>query len=76
MSSAEQDQWVDICDMVRAGLAKRVEMIPAMTPDEVASLVNCIDAAMTNATNARTHDKTVRARKKELERQITFGGQP
>ena len=74
MVSAEQNQWVEITAAVRAGLAKWVELMPAMNADEIASLASAIDTSMWNEIKAHTHDEAVEERRRTLERQAAFGG--
>ncbi len=74
MNSAEQDQWIEICAEVRAGLARKVEMIPAMLPSEVESLVAAIDTAMWNEQKAATYDQALAERRMTLDREAAFGG--
>lgn len=74
MSSAEQDQWKEICAAVRAGLAKQVEYIPAMETGEVASLVEAINTAIWNESRAAAFDEEKSAREAEMKRQQAFGG--
>lgn len=74
ISSAEQDQWCDICAAVRAQIAKQIEMIPAMTAEELTAFVTAIDTAIWNETKARSYDAAVEERIRTLERQSMFGG--
>lgn len=74
LTSAEQDQWCEIAATVRAGLAKLAWLVPAMTPEEVASLTTAIDTAMWNEAKARSFDATVERHRAEEEREAAFGG--
>jgi hypothetical protein len=71
--SAEQTQWSEICAAVRAGLAKRVESLPAMTADEIAKLVEAIDTAMTNECSAANYDEMVTSHRQTLARNGQYG---
>jgi hypothetical protein len=74
VTSQAQDEWVEICAAVRAGLAKQAQCVGAMTPDEVAALVNAVDTAMWNEAKAASHDQEVEARRADMERQAAYGG--
>ncbi len=74
ISSAAQQQWCDITAAVRAQLAKQVELMPAMKPDEIVSLINALDTAMWNEAKAATYDETIEERRETLKRTTAFGG--
>jgi hypothetical protein len=74
MTSASQDQWVEICAAARAALAKQVELIPAMNPGEVASLMTAIGDAMWNEVKSGSHDMAIEERLANLERSKAYGG--
>mgnify|MGYP001577034086 CR=1 FL=1 len=74
VASAEQQQWQDICAAVRAQLAKAVEWMPAMNPDEVASLIEAIDTAIWTETKAASFDESVEQRRAEMTRGAAYGG--
>lgn len=74
MASAEQDQWKEIIAAVRADLAKRAELLPAMKPEEVGSFIMAVDDAMWCEIKAESYDEAVEERKRTLEREAAFGG--
>ncbi len=73
-SSAAQDQWVEIAEGIRAGLAKQVALIPALTPEETHALIQAADDAMWFETKAASFDQGVEERRRTLEREAAFGG--
>jgi hypothetical protein len=73
VTSADQDQWCEILAGVRAQLAKMVELMPAMKPDEVSTFVSTVEAAMNAELNAKTRDAALEERQKTLERAAQFG---
>lgn len=73
VTSSTQDQWVEICAAVRAGIAKQVCCIPAMDPSEVADLVRAIDLAIVVEATAGSYDALVEERRLTLERSSLFG---
>ena len=73
-SSVAQDQWVEICGALRVYIAKMVEQLPAMKPDEVSSLVTAMDNAMWAEVKALSFDEYVEERRRTLERQAEYGG--
>lgn len=74
MSSAEQDQWTEIAECIRAGLAKLAPLIPAMKIEEISAFVKTCDDAMWLETKAKSHDIAVEERDAVLRRQAQFGG--
>jgi hypothetical protein len=74
MSSAAQDQWVEISVAVRNGLMKVAERSASLTPNELNELTEAIDTAMWNETKAASFDQAVEERRVTLERQAAFGG--
>jgi hypothetical protein len=74
VASAEQDQWVEICDAVRGQLARAVVLMPAMNPGEVQGFVSSIETAMWNEVTAHTLDAAIEQRRRVLEREAAFGG--
>lgn len=74
MSSAEQDQWVEMVEAVRAHLVKMCTLLPAMKPDEVATFVKTLDDAQWLEVKARAFDEAIENRIRTLERESRFGG--
>jgi hypothetical protein len=68
--SAERDQWTEIAAAARAHLAKLVELMPAMKPEEITSLMSAIDTAMWNEIRAATYDEAI----EERQRSLSWGG--
>jgi hypothetical protein len=61
-TTAAQDNWVEICQSLRAKLAKSVEMAEAMNPGELSSLAAAIDNAMWNEMKALSFDQALEER--------------
>lgn len=62
-TTAQQDSWAELAEVVRDQLRKRAELIPAMETEEVEMFVNACREALFMEINAMTFDKRV-----ELER--------
>lgn len=73
MATAEQDQWKEICAAVRAGIAKQVELMTAMNPGEISSLVGAVDLAIWCEIKAESFDEAVEQHRRQLEREALFG---
>lgn len=73
MGSAEQDQWKEIADGIRQGLAKLVPLIPAMNVEEVSAFITAVDNAMWLEVKAHSHDAAVESHEKVLERESQYG---
>ena len=59
LTTADQDAWVELAQAVRAQLMKRVELMPAMSPDEVKTFVESVQKALCLELNAATFDKDI-----------------
>lgn len=70
MSTAHQDQWVEIAEAIRGQLRKYAELMPAMKPDELKTFVEAVTAAKWLEESARTFDQDVELR----ERRVTYEG--
>ena len=73
-ASATQMQYQEIAAAVRARLANLVEMMPAMNPDEVKTLIDSVESAFWLEIKAGTYDLHLEERKRSLEREAMYGG--
>ena len=73
MSSATQDQWVEMLEAVRANLAKLIPLMPAMTIDELKTFVETLDSAQWLEIKARCWDSSLEREERLNERSIAFG---
>jgi len=69
MSSASQDSWQDIMDLVRGEIAKQVPLMQAMKIDEQAKFVEMINNARWGEENIACFDADIAKRKAVAERQ-------
>lgn len=73
ITSAEQDQWREICAAVRARIAKMAVDPAPMPCCEVLSLTQAMDYAITIERAAATFDAAVEERKAALARAALYG---
>lgn len=74
MSSAEQDQWKDICAAVRDGLSKQVVRMATAAVCDVQLLMQAVETAMLNEIRADVFDEEVAARAREQNQRGVYGG--
>lgn len=73
MGSADRDQWLEIAQAIRAELAKKVQLIPAMNPDEVKTFVDTVREAYQLEINASLFDEALSEHRTWLERRAAYG---
>lgn len=66
VTSAEQDAWTELAIAIRGQLAKQVELIPAMKPDEAKTLVDSAREAFWLHQNAALWDKELELKESRL----------
>jgi len=66
ISSVAQDEWKEITEAIRMQIQKNCQKLPSMSGDEIESLINLVNEAMSLDVAAELYDAYVETKRKQI----------